>query len=274
MAGNFSYSFDPDDQESWFFGDTKRDDTNLILNSEGDTGVFLVRGSTSIIGDFVLCVKEDTKISHYIINKITSGGKTMYKIGDKEFPDIPTLLTFYKNHYLDTTPLVRPALRKVIGKYRFTSGDADDLKFEKGEVLSILRKDEDQWWTARNSRGEEGQIPVPYVEEYTKESKEAIEKEVKQKKTQSCEIPAQPYAQPQPVVPQITQRQLPAMARVIKDRIPNAYDPRALELHIGDMVKVIQTNMNGEWEGLVGEKQGLFPFTHVQFIDSPDGDGV
>lgn len=87
----------------------------------------------------------------------------------------------------------------------FCFQDADDLKFEKGEVLSILRKDEDQWWTARNSRGEEGQIPVPYVEEYTKESKEAIEKEVKQKKTQSCEIPAQPYAQPQPVVPQITQ---------------------------------------------------------------------
>jgi len=30
--------------------------------------------------------------------------------------------------------------------------------------LYIISKDEDQWWTARNSVGLTGQIPVPYVE--------------------------------------------------------------------------------------------------------------
>jgi hypothetical protein len=42
--------------------------------------------------------------------------------------------------------------------------DSDDLAFKKGEILYIISKDEDQWWTARNSIGQTGQIPVPYVE--------------------------------------------------------------------------------------------------------------
>jgi len=42
--------------------------------------------------------------------------------------------------------------------------DPDDLPFSKGEVLTIIQKDEDQWWTARNSVGQIGSIPVPYVQ--------------------------------------------------------------------------------------------------------------
>ena len=42
--------------------------------------------------------------------------------------------------------------------------DAEDLPFKKGEVLTIVSKDEEQWWTARNSVGHTGSIPVPYVQ--------------------------------------------------------------------------------------------------------------
>jgi proto-oncogene C-crk len=42
--------------------------------------------------------------------------------------------------------------------------DQDDLPFKKGEVLTVLSKDEEQWWTARNSLGQMGSIPVPYVQ--------------------------------------------------------------------------------------------------------------
>lgn len=42
--------------------------------------------------------------------------------------------------------------------------DPDDLPFKKGEILCILNKDEDQWWTARNAQGMTGHIPVPYVQ--------------------------------------------------------------------------------------------------------------
>jgi hypothetical protein len=42
--------------------------------------------------------------------------------------------------------------------------DQDDLPFKKGEVLTVLSKDEEQWWTARNSLGQTGSIPVPYIQ--------------------------------------------------------------------------------------------------------------
>lgn len=72
-----------------------------------------------------LCVesfREDTKVSHYIINKIQQGDQIVYRIGDQSFADLPELLAFYKLHYLDTTPLRRPAqkkVEKVVGKFDF-----------------------------------------------------------------------------------------------------------------------------------------------------------
>ena len=41
--------------------------------------------------------------------------------------------------------------------------DPDDLPFRKGEILTIVSKDEENWWTARNALGQTGSIPVPYV---------------------------------------------------------------------------------------------------------------
>lgn len=116
----------------------------------------------------------------------------VYRIGDQSFDNLPKLLTFYTLHYLDTTPLRRPAPKKVElvkGIFDFLGNvslmcfiffqkkkcqivitiisfakDQDDLPFQKGEVLTVVRKDEEHWWTARNSLGQVGQIPVPYIQ--------------------------------------------------------------------------------------------------------------
>lgn len=107
---------------SWYFGSMSRQDATDLLMGEREGGVFLVRDSNTIIGDYVLCVREDTKVSHYIINKIQQSDQTVYRIGDQSFLDLPELLAFYKLHYLDTTPLRRPAprkLEKVVGKFDF-----------------------------------------------------------------------------------------------------------------------------------------------------------
>lgn len=44
---------------------------------------------------------ENNKVSHYIINN----NGNHYKIGDQTFSDIPAIISFYKNHFLDTTTL-------------------------------------------------------------------------------------------------------------------------------------------------------------------------
>ena len=43
--------------------------------------------------------------------------------------------------------------------------DPEDLSFKKGDVLTVISKEEDDWWLARHSNGQEGLIPRPYVEE-------------------------------------------------------------------------------------------------------------
>lgn len=117
--------FDVNDRSSWYFGAMTRQEAQEILMQERDSGVFLVRDSSTIVGDYVLCVKEDAKVSHYIINKIQQHHKplqTVYRIGDNSFNDLPELLEFYSVHYLDTTTLRRPVQRKVekvIGKFDF-----------------------------------------------------------------------------------------------------------------------------------------------------------
>lgn len=123
--------FDVHDRASWYFGQLTRQEAVDLLMPERDSGVFLVRDSSSSTGDFVLCVKEDLKVSHYIINRIQmSGGggggggthEMVYRIGDQSFVDLPELLAFYILHYLDTTPLRRPLARKlerVMGKFDF-----------------------------------------------------------------------------------------------------------------------------------------------------------
>ncbi|EZA60460.1 Adapter molecule Crk [Ooceraea biroi] len=263
-----------------------RQDASDLLMGEKEGGVFLVRDSTSIHGDFVLCVREDSKVSHYIINKIQQGDQIRYRIGDQMFPDIPSLLAFYKLHYLDTTPLIRPApkkMQRVIAKYDFEGNDSEDLPFRKGDILTVISKDEEQWWTARNSVGQTGSIPVPYVQKYDEDSHMIIENNSRPESggssgSNSNSGPmsqvshAETVGQAAATRRSNIQRTLPAFAKVKQARVPNAYDKTALKLEVGDMIKVTKTNINGQWEGELHGKVGHFPFTHVEFVDNETGE--
>lgn len=46
----------------------------------------------------------------------------------------------------------------------------------------------------------------------------------------------------------------------------------ALFPQVGDIVKVTRMNINGQWEGEVNGRRGLFPFTHVKIIDAQNPD--
>jgi len=50
-------TFDQHDKESWYFGAMTRAEATDILMSEKEGGVFLVRDSATIQGDYVLCVR-------------------------------------------------------------------------------------------------------------------------------------------------------------------------------------------------------------------------
>lgn len=229
-------------------------------------GTFLVRRSPRAPDDYVLSVSQNGKVMHY---KITRQPDNSYVIGDLNFLDLPQLLEHYKVNYLDTTTLISPLERGpgpgppprisrelVKAVYDFAGQDDEDLPFQRGEILEVIEKQEEKWWRAKNDDGRVGTIPVPYVTAFNRNS-----------------VPStpSPHQSRPPSIPSSDPNR-PVLARVIMRRVPNAYDPDALPLEVGDVVEVSRRNVNGQWEGTIRNtnKKGHFPFTHVRIIDSSE----
>lgn len=147
-----------------------------------------------------------------------------------------------------------------------------------GDILTVISKDEEQWWTARNSVGQTGSIPVPYVQKYDEDS-HIIENNSRPESGGSSSSNSNSGHMSQVSHVEMSgqstvtrrsniQRTLPAFAKVKQARVPNAYDKTALKLEVGDLIKVTKTNINGQWEGELHGKVGHFPFTHVEFVDN------
>lgn len=246
----------------WYHGRIDRATADTILAGKRP-GLYLVRDSSTCPGDYVLSVSENNKVSHYIISR--RGG--LYLIGDQTFTDLPAVIEFYKMHFLDTTTLTQhadrpgsqgpapgaphppptggdfpdvgkqlpppiPVVGKLVvrGRFEFKSDDPEDLNFKKGDVMTVVRKDEDDWWFAKHEDGREGSIPVPYVEI-------------------------------------VEDHSLPFYARATMDR-ECPYDPTALSFKTGDVIKVTKQNENGVWEGELSGRKGHFPFNLVEVVDS------
>jgi len=145
-SDNFLSTFDPYDEDRWFFGFMSRADATDLLSSQNEVGAFLVRESTTAKGDLVLSVKENNdKISHYIINRLApeKGSQVRFKIGDHIFCDIPTLLAFYKSNNLDDTPLRYAATSKSLSMTNFRSHKRSftrDYLLEAQADFNILSK--------------------------------------------------------------------------------------------------------------------------------------
>lgn len=141
-----------------------------------------------------------------------------------------------------------------------------------GDILTIISKDEEQWWTARNSLGQTGSVPVPYVQKYEEENHTVENTPARPESGGSSGSGNQSFhtetTQATATRRSNIQRTLPAFAKVKQARVPNAYDKTALKLEVGDIIKVTKTNINGQWEGELHGKVGHFPFTHVEFVDN------
>ncbi|XP_062363291.1 adapter molecule crk isoform X10 [Cinclus cinclus] len=259
MAGQF----DSEDRASWYWGRLSRAEAVSLLHGQRH-GTFLVRDSGTIPGDFVLSVSESSRVSHYIVNSLGPAGArrsgsegpgapgsnpTRFRIGDQEFDSLPSLLEFYKIHYLDTTTLIEPVSRSrqnsgvilrqeeaeyVRALFDFNGNDEEDLPFKKGDILRIRDKPEEQWWNAEDSEGKRGMIPVPYVEKY-RPSSASVPTLIGGNQDSSHPQPLGgpepgPYAQPSINTPLPNLQNGPIYARVIQKRVPNAYDKTALAL--------------------------------------------
>ncbi|XP_022099500.1 adapter molecule Crk-like [Acanthaster planci] len=290
---------------TWYFGRLSRSEADSFLHNT-KAGTYLVRDSGTSIGDYVLCVSENCKVSHYIIQSPQHTVVNKYVIGDQSFSSLPEVLEFYKLHFLDTTTLTEPCQRhptqrdvpdllgapvaqnacgpahnsqippplppmnKSAGlglvckaQYNFTQTDDEDLSFCKGDILTIIRKDEDQWWLARNNSGREGLVPANYIKPVNElENRGAGDGRQSTGEDSKTTTNNDQYRQLSLINPNTVQ-----YAIVEQGRIPSAYDPTQLKLEVGSIIKVLERNVSGNWKGEVNGKQGFFPFTRVRLLD-------
>jgi proto-oncogene C-crk len=112
----------------------------------------------------------------------------------------------------------------VKAKFDFQGQDDEDLPFKKGDILEIIKKQEEKWWTARNSAGKSGSIPVPYVEVTF-----SVTNDINQERPNSMpEVNSPNNSRP----PSLNDANRTVWAKVIMRRVPNVYDPEALPLEV------------------------------------------
>lgn len=66
----------------------------------------------------------------------------------------------------------------VVAIYDFCGAEQGDLSLTKGEHLTVVEKQSDHWWIAKNSRGEQGYIPSNYVRRQGLESESWFQPEM------------------------------------------------------------------------------------------------
>lgn len=125
--------------------------------------------------------------------------------------------------------------------FDFPGNDDEDLPFRKGDVLRVLEKTEEQWWSAQNADGRKGLIPVPYVEKYRPASPTSVGGGPAGQVVSAVGSPDDngavvlgklDYAQPVINTPLPNLQNGPVYARAIQKRVPNAYDKTALALEV------------------------------------------
>ncbi len=247
-------------------------------------------------------------MSHYIIH--LPKDKDIYMIGDQTFTSLPNLLDFYKMHFLDTTTLIEPCpkqqdQREISGfepvgpvhtvqnppplppmdlrgqglglvckaLYNFKKTDEEDLAFSKGETLTIIRKDEDQWWLARNAAGEEGLVPAPYIKPISDQRSSMEGKGGGDGRLSTGEVSKTSGNDQYKVITAVNPNTI-QHAIVTQERVPCAYDPTQLKLEVGSIIKVLDQNVSGNWKGEVNGKKGYFPFNRVRLLDQKTYEGL
>ncbi|CAB3405852.1 unnamed protein product [Caenorhabditis bovis] len=270
--------FDPFEWRSFFFPNISRDEASRLLSEPNVAiGTFLLRES-SRPGEYSLTVRESNDgniVRHYLIeNEQHEDGSASVKIAKQSFPDIPSLLNHFKMRVLDNASLLyaykKPIIETVVGTFKFSGERDTDLPFEVGERLEIITKTNNDWWEARNALGTTGLVPANYVEPVTEFNNERVSKGASQSSissdgrggverfssTSTSSDTADHHYQPR----------LPAIAKVVYDRTPNAYDPTQLRLKKGQTLKVTEKLSNGMYRAELEGISGIVPFTYIKFI--------
>ncbi|EGD73678.1 hypothetical protein PTSG_05390 [Salpingoeca rosetta] len=159
----------------WFVGEMSRADAeeHLLLARDGS---FVVRQSANADNSFVISLKHKGIVRHL---RIVASERGFLLGASKTFPTIPELIKHFQRESLEVhfpdidmpllfacgTRAFSASSPRYAATYSFSAQAKDELSFEEGDVVEILKKTGfgKGWWLGRTRHGE-GLVPSNYLE--------------------------------------------------------------------------------------------------------------
>ncbi|XP_064620197.1 growth factor receptor-bound protein 2-like [Lineus longissimus] len=157
---------------SWFSGKIQRLKAESLLLGQGHDGAFLIRESESTPGDFSLSVKFQGAVQHF---KVLRDGAGKYFLWVVKFNSLNQLVEYHRTSSVSRTQSIllkdidSPSeIMKVKASFDFVPEEDGELRFVKGDEISVIDKQDENWWKGINLKdGREGIFPSTYVTKMT-----------------------------------------------------------------------------------------------------------
>ncbi|CAH2244921.1 jg21766 [Pararge aegeria aegeria] len=173
-------TFDENDMSSWYFGGLSRVEATELLLNETERGVFLVRDSKTIHGDYVLCARAKSApaappqpfhVLEVVVAKFDFDGslldpsgvpypatEAMNQLGDPPSP--PSNKQPQKGTNMQRT---LPAMARVRQSRVPNAYDKTALKLQEGDIIKVTKMNINGQWEGELN-GKVGHFPFTYVE--------------------------------------------------------------------------------------------------------------
>jgi growth factor receptor-binding protein 2 len=169
----------------WYVGRLSRKQSEELLlerDARGlvqPDGAFLVRQCESTPGDFSLSVKFGDGVQHFKVLRDNAGKYFLWVV---KFDSLNQLIDYHRTATVSRTHNIllkdmadssnhpnraKDRRLRVIAKYDFQPNEPEELAFRKGDVITVLEQDDENWWKGE-LRGASGLFPVNYVEQLNK----------------------------------------------------------------------------------------------------------
>lgn len=181
----------------WFHGQIKRVQAEQTLLASPNEGAFLFRESESTPGGFSLSVRVHNRsgvhVQHFKILRDEAGKYFLWVV---KFNSLNELINYHKTSSVSRTediflkwavhkgggghdisdgsgsgskggnqPPPRPPQsgdRVVTAQYNFEPQESGELRFRKGDIITVTDSSDDNWWKG-SCNGENGLFPASYV---------------------------------------------------------------------------------------------------------------
>ena len=138
---------------------------NLELSFSNLAEPLLFHTGSSDTAKAIIAKLETSKAAAGEALELVEASRQVQSDGEDDYDDAPTEPKAVR--WADPTPAPAAATGSAEkGKvmYDFEAQGDDELTVNENDVITVVDKENDEWWLVRNSAGQEGVVPAQYIE--------------------------------------------------------------------------------------------------------------